>query len=208
MAYTYYIYHKPTQQHYYGARWAKSADPSDLWSTYFTSSSSVKLLIEQYGVDSFEVEVRKVFSTGIEARMWEHKVLKRLRAWKRANWLNKSNGQPPVCTYSRKGQGAGRKLSPSHCAAIAAGTRGISKPHTPEHIQKAANARRGLQRSSETKQLMSKSSRAAKPIYLFVKGSVSFTGTMSDWAEAFDLNVKSASTVFCSNKPYKGWVRC
>jgi hypothetical protein len=207
MAYTYYIYHEPTKQHYYGARWARTADPSDFWVTYFTSSRPVKQLIEQYGRDSFSVQIRKVFECGLEARRWEHRVLKRIRACSRKEWLNTSNGQPPICNYSRLGQGRGRFLSEQHKQSISTSHRGKSKPQTDEHKAKGAAARRGTKRTDETRNLMSKSSRAAKQTYVFTKLDHTFCGNMSDWAEYHNLNVKSAATCFCLGKPYKGWVR-
>ena len=65
--YTYHLYHIPTGLHYYGVRWAKNCAPSDLWSTYFSSSKAVKKLIKEYGKDSFIAKVRKVFTTKEQA---------------------------------------------------------------------------------------------------------------------------------------------
>jgi len=36
--YTYKLIFKPTGQYYYGVRYAKGCQPSDLWDKYFTSS--------------------------------------------------------------------------------------------------------------------------------------------------------------------------
>lgn len=207
MAYTYYIYHKPTNQHYYGARWAKTSNPSDFWVTYFTSSRSVKQLIEEYGRDSFSVEIRKVFEDGAVARLWEHRVLKRMKVCSRKDWLNTSNGQPPVCNYSRVGQGKGRKLSNDHKQSISLSHMGKSKPQTDEHKANAADARRGLKRTTETRSVMSKSSRASKQTYTFTNLNDEFCGNMSDWADLYNLNVRSAATSFCRGKLYRGWKR-
>lgn len=207
MPYTYHIFHEPTGQHYYGARWAKNSDPSDFWSTYFTSSREVKRLIVTYGVDSFVVRVRRVFRTGEEARRWEHKVLTRLQVAKRKDWINKTYGQPPVCTYSRVGQGLGRKLSESHKTSISRSLTGRTRVMTEEHIRKAAAARIGLTRSPQTKLKMSRSSRDSKVQYTFTRADISFNGGMSDWADMFGMNVKSAATVFCKGNTYRGWSR-
>ena len=207
MSYTYYIYHRPTDQHYYGARWAATADPTDFWVTYFTSSRAVKSLIKEYGVDSFDIQIRKVFVTGIEARLWEHRVLKKLKVWKNSRWLNKTNGQPPICTYSRKGQGLGRKLSDKHKQSISKSNVGVSRYHSKEHIEKAAKARVGLRQSAETKTKIGTSIRKSKPQYKFTLGDQIFIGCMGDWADQFGINVKSASTTFCRKGEYKGWVR-
>jgi hypothetical protein len=90
--FTYYLYHKPTGLKYYGVKFQKGCDPSVLWSTYFTSSSKVKSLINKYGADSFDVAIRKVFDNPKKALLWEHKVLSRLNAAARSDWLNRHNG--------------------------------------------------------------------------------------------------------------------
>lgn len=209
MPYTYYIFHKPTNQHYYGARWAKNSDPSDFWKTYFTSCREVKCLIEKYGVESFNVQIRRVFNTGEEARQWEHRVLKRLKVSKRKDWINKTNGQPPVCNFSRMGQGLGRKLSNKHKESISKGNSGKlkGKSQSIEHRQKAANTRLGSKRSKETRSLMSQRNRERAPVFTYVKKDIIFKGTQADWAEKFNLNRNSAATTFCNNKAYKGWSR-
>lgn len=90
--FSYHLYHIPTQKHYYGIKFSKGCNPNDLWTTYFSSSKLVKHLIEEYGADSFDVSIRKVFLTPQDALLWEHKVLRRLNASARDNWLNRHNG--------------------------------------------------------------------------------------------------------------------
>jgi hypothetical protein len=90
--FTYYLYHKPTGKKYYGVRTAKGCCPSDLWTKYFSSSTVVHDLIKEYGMNSFEVEVRKVFDNKRDAILWERNVLIRLKASKSDLWLNKHNG--------------------------------------------------------------------------------------------------------------------
>lgn len=87
--YTYRITHLPSGKHYYGCRYAKNCHPSDLWVTYFTSSSQIKRLIEQDGKKSFVIEIRKVFQSESECRAWENKVLRRLKIPNNENWINK-----------------------------------------------------------------------------------------------------------------------
>ena len=50
--YTYLLTHVQTGKKYYGVRFAKGCNPSDLFITYFTSSKYVKSLIEEYGIES------------------------------------------------------------------------------------------------------------------------------------------------------------
>lgn len=90
--FTYYLYHKPTGKKYYGVRTANGCHPNDLWNTYFSSSVLVKELIEVYGKDSFDVEIRKIFENKRDALLWERHVLIRLQASRSDTWLNQNNG--------------------------------------------------------------------------------------------------------------------
>lgn len=95
MFYTYLLTHSPTGLKYYGVRYAKDANPSDLWVTYFSSSKSVKKLIEEFGKESFYFEVRKVFPDADKAIAWEDKVLRRLKVPHNNEYLNVCRGHPP-----------------------------------------------------------------------------------------------------------------
>lgn len=101
MPYTYYLYHKPTGKHYYGVRTAKDCHPDELWVKYFSSSKIVKLLREQYGDDSFEYQIRKIFETRENALEWEMKFLTRIDASNREDWLNLCNGGKTFSTTGR-----------------------------------------------------------------------------------------------------------
>ncbi len=90
--YSYFLYHKPTGLKYYGIKHAKNCHPDQFWKTYFSSSSIVKQLIKEHGVDSFLYSVRKTFTDSKSALLWEHKVLRRLNAAQRADWINRHNG--------------------------------------------------------------------------------------------------------------------
>ena len=90
--FSYHLYHRPTQLHYYGIKHAKNCNPTDLWTTYFSSSSIIKNLIKEHGIDSFDVKIRKTFTTSADALLWEHKVLRRINASAKSNWANRHNG--------------------------------------------------------------------------------------------------------------------
>jgi hypothetical protein len=105
--YTYLIKHIPSNRCYYGVRTAIGCDPSDLWKTYFTSSEKVKGLIKRYGKKSFSYEVRKTFDTPEQAREWESKVITRIKAIRRKDFLNQANGMPMSWWL-------GKKLSKNH----------------------------------------------------------------------------------------------
>src|ERR1700744_439556 len=89
--YTYLVYCKPTNQYYYGVRFAKGCHPSDLWITYFTSSKYIKLLIKKHGKDAFLFEVRKIFPNKEKAVVWEEKVIRRMKMRQRSDFINKSD---------------------------------------------------------------------------------------------------------------------
>ena len=90
--FTYVVKFKPTGQIYYGSRTKQGCQPTDLWTSYYTSSKVVRQLIEQHGKDAFEVEIRKTFSTKEQALLWEHRVLRRVDAARNPLYLNKNNG--------------------------------------------------------------------------------------------------------------------
>lgn len=108
--YTYRIFCKSTKQYYYGVRFAKDCDPSDLFVTYFTSSKAVKKLIDLYGISDFEVQIRRTFLTKDDAWSWEIRVNRWTMKWD--NYLNKhSNGNFLLSTSERHSVGvkAGNK---------------------------------------------------------------------------------------------------
>jgi len=55
--YVYMIKNKTTGLKYIGVRYARGCHPSDLWHTYFTSSSVVKKLIAQFGLSDWYVRI-------------------------------------------------------------------------------------------------------------------------------------------------------
>jgi hypothetical protein len=90
--YTYLIGWSDLNAWYYGVRFSKKCSPEELWKTYFTSSKHVKRFREEHGEPDV-VEIRKTFQSEQLARLWEHKVLKRLNAPKNDKWLNKTDNK-------------------------------------------------------------------------------------------------------------------
>ena len=107
--YTYLIGWSDLDQWYYGVRFAKNCDPSDLWTKYFTSSKYVALLREEHGEPDI-VQVRKTFINSDQARAWELKVLQRMNVVTESKWLNKSAGKA-VCPILAGAAGRRRMLS-------------------------------------------------------------------------------------------------
>ena len=78
--YTYLIGWSKLNKWYYGSEYgfkSKTANPNNLWKTYFTSSKAVQDLREEYGEPDI-IEVRKIFNTAEDTIKWEQKVLSRL----------------------------------------------------------------------------------------------------------------------------------
>jgi hypothetical protein len=125
--YTYIIKFLPTGQVYYGVSYANNAkrvaNPSQFWNTYFTSSSTIRQLINAHGTESFSFQIRKTFNNATEARLWEHKVLIRVDAKNNPLWLNNHNG----------------------------GTNFANPKLTPEHKEKIAQSNKGKSLSAETR---------------------------------------------------------
>lgn len=95
--YTYLIGWSKENKYYYGVRYAKNCTPSDLWKTYFTSSVFVKQQRTLYGEPDI-IQIRRVFGDNSQkAKLWEDRVLTRLKVKHNPKWLNQSNN------YSFKG---------------------------------------------------------------------------------------------------------
>ena len=128
-AYTYLIKHIPSGLVYYGVRSANKVDPEqDLWQKYFTSSNTVKQLIEDTGADSFKYEVRKEFDTLEQAAVWETKVLRRCKVLYSEKWMNQNVAGYIVPTTESK-----KKISDFH----------KGKPKSEEHKRKISEANKG-----------------------------------------------------------------
>lgn len=155
MAYTYLIGWPEHRKYYYGVRYAKNADPSDLWVSYFTSSKHVKRFVEENGNTSV-IQVRKIFSEANEAIAWESKVLARMDVINDKKWLNKTNNKSiaPETAYpiwskeSRKKRSESQKgvtLSAETRRKISLAHKGRKKPwltgkKRPEHSEKLSGA--------------------------------------------------------------------
>lgn len=157
--FTYCITHIPTNRRYYGCRYAKGCDPSDLGNTYYTSSKHVKQMICDEGVENFTFEIRKIFNDIETCKKHEHTVLRRLNAAKSDNWLNRHNSgngfyntiiteeTRKKLSESSKGRGKGRILS-------------------KETREKISKSNKGRKVSEETKFKISQATKAENnPMY-------------------------------------------
>ena len=141
--YTYLIGWSRHDLWYYGVRWAKGCDPSDLWSTYFTSSNRVAAKRAELGEPDV-IKVQKVFSEGSAARGWEERVIRRMNCVRSPRWLNMGNGGKHfLIPYPFKD---------SHRQKLSEARQGKSfGPHSEQTRAKIGAARVGIPRSEEVK---------------------------------------------------------
>lgn len=123
--FTYSITHIPSGVHYYGVRYGKDCSPSDLGTTYFSSSILVKKLILEEGTPNFKFKVRRTFHTKQEAVLWERKFLTRVNASASSKWFNKHNGNK----HASKGGYSLDEVTKQK----------MQKPKSPEHRAKLAS---------------------------------------------------------------------
>lgn len=100
--YTYLIGWTSHNKYYYGVRYAVGCNPNELWKTYFTSSKEVKRFVENFGNPNI-IQIRKVFSKKEKACEWETKVLKRINAKDRSDFLNLTDNIAISSEAARKG---------------------------------------------------------------------------------------------------------
>ena len=160
--YTYLLKHIPTGKFYYGCRFAEGCNPSEFWVSYKTSSKYVKQLVEQYGEDSFQYEIRKTFSDKQSARTWETKVLKKLNVVVREDFLNMTDNisiSPEAASKGRKGKFGMFKNSQKQIDAIKKANTGLKRSEEVKKKMSEAHKGRdawnkGIPHSEETKQKM------------------------------------------------------
>lgn len=115
--YTYFIKWSLTGKCYYGVRYAKNCNPGEFWISYFTSSEVVKKYVAEFGEPDI-IQIRQQFTNDNRvtcARLWEHRVLKRMNVIKRDDFLNKSDGKsidPAASSKARTGVAPGNKGKP------------------------------------------------------------------------------------------------
>lgn len=140
--YTYLIGWSELNLWYYGSRYARGCDPSDLWVKYFTSSERVKRLRCKVGEPDV-IEVRRTFSNGKAARAWEYNVIKRMGAVRKSHWLNLANGGAYNPIGVPRSAETKEKLRIAHT--------GKKNPHTEEWSAKVSAAKMGHAVTTETR---------------------------------------------------------
>lgn len=99
--YTYLIGWSKLNWWYYGAEYGhvtKTANPSNLWTKYFTSSKEVAIVRDMYGEPDV-IQIRHKFNNEESCKEWEQKVLKRMHVVDNNKWLNKTDHKTPLTIY-------------------------------------------------------------------------------------------------------------
>lgn len=125
--------------YYYGVRFQPGCQPADLWTTYFTSSSSVKRFRKEHGEPDIR-QVRRTFSWAADAYRWEQKGLRRLGAARSPKFLN----LPQRMLASSAGKASSLLwIHPDHCGRPVIFNGEAYVQLTPEEYL-ATNLRRGV----------------------------------------------------------------
>ena len=77
--------------YYVGRQTRKGCSPDKFWKSYFTSSKVVKECVEKYGKPDI-IEIRKTFDDIEKCKIYESKILRRLKVSSNDKWLNKKEG--------------------------------------------------------------------------------------------------------------------
>lgn len=143
--YTYLIGWSKYNIWYYGVRYAKGCQPSDLWTSYFTSSKLVKKARSEYGEPDI-IQIRKTFTNENNARIWETKVLRRLKVVLREDFINQTdNIAISIQSASVPKPGTSTAMIGNHNAS---GNKG--KKQSKDHIIKRTSKLKGRIFSQET----------------------------------------------------------
>lgn len=155
--YTYLLRFLPENKYYYGVRYKQNCHPDDLFVTYFTSSKEIKKLIKIHGKESFSFEIRKIFNDAFSARKWETKVLKRIKAAQRDDFLNKTNNIS-IPNEKKRSEETKQKIGNAHRGKIVSQSTKdkISELAKERYKNKLNHPMYGKKHTSETKNKISK----------------------------------------------------
>ena len=88
--YFYIIQNTNNGLYYAGSKYGRDANPDSFMTEngYKTSSNTINKIIEEFGLNVFRIRKIKIFNTGEEAKNYETKFLKRIRARHNLNFYN------------------------------------------------------------------------------------------------------------------------
>ena len=139
--FTYLIGWSALNKWYYGCRYRNGCHPTDLWTTYFTSSNEVKQFRKEHGEPDV-IQVRHTFSSNQKAKIWEAKVQTAIPLEARKLcWLNKKFGNTfKNCVDGTTGRKRTRKESEKQKETLLR-KYGVDNPGKTEKSKSTAKAR-------------------------------------------------------------------
>lgn len=105
-AYTYSIQHIPTNKIYYGVR---KSSIVDIGINYFSSSKLIKHMLSIEPIENFKFKLRKKFLSYDEARLYETRVLIKIKAVSNPRVLNQAVSSPRLCSKNPIAESQRRK---------------------------------------------------------------------------------------------------
>jgi hypothetical protein len=139
LEYVYLIQHKATGRFYAGSSYRKDCHPSKFWKEYFTSSRYVKQIIDDEGVNAFEV-LEIIPRPLNDAHEYEAQLLRSVNAKLSDKWINRSNGDGK---FGLAGQKNSDETRAKKSAMMLGNTRAKGITHTLENRLKWSKIRKG-----------------------------------------------------------------
>lgn len=154
--YVYFIGWSHLDTYYIGSRFGKTAKahPSQLWTTYFTSSEYVKEFREVNGEPDI-IRIEKTFNDRYKCINFEVKLLTRMNVVRDSRFLNRSFGNCKFISTGPKSEDTKLKMS------IAAKN---LPPKSAETCRKISESKTGVKMSEEFKQKMRDAAKNRQPI--------------------------------------------
>ena len=151
-----YLLKCPDGRVYYGSSYTKKlvANPKKFWTEYFTTSKDIHAMIEEYGKESFEFEIRKTFDCHEKCHQWETKVLHRMNVIHDDRFVNKSNNVNFGANIGGHNWTDESKKKSSE-ARLGEANPMYGKSHSEENKKKWSEMKKGKPKSAETKRKMS-----------------------------------------------------
>ena len=202
--YTYLIGWSSHKKYYYGMRYATKkkclyktgCHPDELWVTYFTSSKEVAEYREKHGEPDI-IEIRKTFNDALSAKIWENKVLKKLKVATSDNWLNKSYA---MCNFNLHEYNTGRKRTNEQRRRMSNAQKG-RKVTWGDKISKANKGKKPWNTGKKTNQKTT----AKTWIITSPNGKVFKAFSLRQWCMDNNIHYQCLHRNIKNNKTYKGY---
>lgn len=125
---------------YIGVKYGRGSSPTDLWTSYFTSSVVIKKLLTEFGPQSFKTKIIKIFNNEIDARAYEERFIKKaIKMGLRLNVQLINRGIPNKnFANSMKGRKFEEIFDPIMCAKL---KENLRKPKSEATTAKMKNTR-------------------------------------------------------------------